>query len=177
MGCLNGLSFLKVKYKTKTGKQTNKPPMAMLCSWAWGSKVRSVGQHRRLVFSCCQMPRTTGVQMAKGCAELFTAFSRNANTSLFHPPFWHHYLLNSKSIAPALPSCCGSMFIFSRCASFMAFGLLSGADVSTCGLSTGTPYSIALTLIWAFAKLLLAAVFNYTPQVDGRRLECPTHPF
>lgn len=124
MGCLNDLSFLKVKYKTKTGKQTNKPPMAMLCSWAWGSKVRSVGQHGRLVFSCCQMPRTTGVQMAKGCAELFTAFSRNANTSLFHPPFWHHYLLNSKSIAPALPSCCGSMFIFSRCASFMAFGLL-----------------------------------------------------
>lgn len=115
MGCLNGLSFLKVKYKTKTGKQTNKPPLAMLCSWAWESKAGSVDQQGRLVFSWCQMPQTTGVEMGKGCAELFTAFSRSADTSLFHLPIWHHYLLNSKSIAPALPSCCGSMFIFSLC--------------------------------------------------------------
>lgn len=131
-----GLSFLKVKYKTKTGKQTNKPPLAMLCSWAWESKARSVDQHGRLAFSWCQMPWSTGVERGKGCAELFTAFSRSADTSLFHLPVWHHYLLNSKSIAPALPSCCGWMFIFSHSASFMAFGLLSGADVSTCGLSS-----------------------------------------
>lgn len=177
MGCLNALSFLKVKYKTKTGKQTNKPPLAMLCSWAWESKARSVDQRGRLVFSWCQMPLTTGVEMGKGCAELFTAFSRSADTSLFHLPIWHHYLLNSKSIAPALPSCCGSMFIFSHCASFMAFGLLSGADVSTCGLSSSKPHSIALTLISAFAKPWLTAVFNYTSRVDGRRLEGLTHPF
>lgn len=153
MGCLNGLSFLNVKYKTKTAKQTNKPPL--LCCVAEHGRVKfglwtSTGDWSFPTVRCLELQ---GCRWTRA-AQSFSLHSPEVQTLPFSTrPSDITYLLNSKSIAPALPSCCGSMFIFSRCASFVAFGLLSGADVSTCDCSSWKPYSIALTLIWAFAKL------------------------